>query len=142
MKKLIGLAAAFVCLQSGAANWKYISSSDADPMTSKTIVEVDAGTVRLRDGARQAWSRYSYQPPVAAAQGIGKTIGTALMLQTYDCKNEESGILQYTEYSARFSEGEAGYSSSVPRNAVRLTANIPGSFGEAVLKYVCAYPLK
>lgn len=140
------LCALFVCSfgTASAANWVIVAGTEWPP-TEKTdlVVEVDASSIRWRDGFRQGWVRYTHQQPKPTAI-YGKTALSQTGLMIFDCKNEESATLQSSEYAGRFGTGESVSSRKISREiAVKnMASEIPDSFGDGVLKYVCKAPLQ
>lgn len=127
-----------------AARWVAIGATDWPPTPeSKMIVEVDLDSIKMRDGLRQAWTRYNYNPP-QQSMVYGRTKGSAVGLELFDCKNEESATMTGTDYAEAYGAGDTFNSFQFTRQRAiqNMKAPIPGSFGEGTLKFVCARPLK
>ena len=145
MKKLFCAVLSFACVECMATNWQFVSETDRSVMTAPALIaQVDLDSVRSREGIRQAWTRYSFAPAKRSSAGQKNWIESALAFDLYDCKTEEVASVQYTEYPEQFGHGEAGYSLTLPRDlaAKRMSTPIPGTTGDIVLKFVCAFPIK
>ena len=145
MKKLILAVLAVWGLNAAAATWNAITASDWPPLdNSATVVEADVSSIRMREGFRQAWVRYNYQPIKKSSSGFGPGVGSSASLQIFDCRNAESATMQYVEYGERFGRGEVGHTSNNVRGQAikNMTARVPDSYGDFVLQFVCAFPLK
>ena len=144
MKAFIFAGFALGCITASAANWVSVATAEGLAATDpKLILDADISSVRLREGFRQAWIRYSNFPSRKSVYGDG-SVGSTVYFQLFDCETVESTTMQYAEYDQIFANGNIGYSSNVRRaDAIKkMQAPIPGTMAESALKFVCARPLK
>ena len=71
-------------------------------------------------------------------------MGSVASLGIFDCRNETQGVLSYGYFPRAYGEGSTTRSGNLERakELKDMSPNMPGTFGEVVLRYVCAYPLK
>ena len=142
--KKVVLVGTLLFVQSAiAADWVTIAAPTWPPQEGADYyVEVDGSSIRMRDGYRQAWVRYSYARPQLASYGL--SYKSVTQLQILDCKNEETANMEVIYYNEKFSLGGVVHSFSVTRSeAVKLLKPVlPQTLGETVLLWTCGQKSK
>lgn len=130
-----GAAALLLALATGPAfgqQWLEVARTEGD----ESVHFVDASSVRMRDGLRQAWVKSEYATP---QKHYGKLYRSAVYLRLFDCANEET-----TNTSVARFEGDRANGTVVSSDSRRATEAlkdmepvVPGSVGAAVSRWVC-----
>lgn len=117
-----------------AQQWFALTSRD----TAATLVEVDLGTVRLRDGSGEAVIRVTHDvlQPHTAGFGYRSFVATAQI----DCRRQDVNLISAAYYALPAGEGlrvgadSAGRMRGMP---ARLLQAIPQRATQALLKAAC-----
>lgn len=145
MKKLILLMALVMTNHAYAERWVNLSAgkTSSDSIDEKISIQIDASSIRERNGMRQAWWRQNFFP-VRPGTTPAHNIGSILFLHLFDCKNAEAAIFESVLFTRQFSAGDESFGVKLSRGeALKIMRSaLPGSIGEDVLAYVCAYPLQ
>lgn len=106
----------------------------------------DSGSIELMDGAnvtiaaanaRQAWIHTSFDRPQTRELEDGKSVVIShdKTLRHFDCVGGRTKLMMVVRYS---SSGEPVQSDSIPSS--NWVPVVPGSLGEALLRFACASP--
>ena len=139
MKSSIFLLQWLICCCAQAVSWHQVVGAINGPF-DLNVYEVDIDSVVVRDGLTEAWVRYSKAPPVSTKDYPVFTFSSTISLEHFDCPNRENFASQTLYYSETFGKGDIMRRQIVKRSEVKdsMTSVIPGTYGEALLKAVCA----
>ena len=139
---LVGLLLPFSIAH--ASKWVVISPRGAPANeTSEIVLQVDATSLREREGFRQAWVLYSYLTD-QKINNSGTNYKSGMFSQIFDCKNAEYATQVAVYYSERFSQGKQISSDTVTRDQVKnaMQPVAPDTYGYLSLDWVCAQIVK
>lgn len=108
-----------------------------------TTGEIDAASIRERDGYRQVWWRQNFIPPRPNAD-TGGVVGTIFHLSLLDCKNNKSAFLIKASYTALSDKRALLRNESRTKVEVleQMKPVVPGSFAESALRFACTHPVQ
>ena len=137
--RMLLAALIFAATNAQAANWVVIAQS-TQSQEIFDIWQMDASSVVIRDGLRQAWIRHSASPPQPIYAGGKEFHQSVVSLGLFDCTYKETADVQYTMYSEPFSQGVAVKQDSRNRDRAKQDLKVvtPGTFNESILKAVCS----
>jgi hypothetical protein len=128
MKRLLLIT--LLVLSSGPAygEWVSVYSNDQDDMT----IYLDPDTIRREGDLVKIWGLYDYKTARTAA-GISHL---SLKNQSeYDCTEERTRMLAFTEFSGNMGKGDVVFSNS---DEQKWKPVAPGSVGQTLWKAACA----
>jgi hypothetical protein len=125
MNRLLMLIVLLLSATSARAEWTQVGESDS--LTSY----LDFATIRRTGNLVKVWQLFDFKTPHTLA---GKTSWSAKIQEQYDCQEEQSRTLAFTEFSKNMGAGEVDYSTSDPGKWKPVE---PESIGEGLFKTVC-----
>lgn len=133
--------------QNSMSNENWSSLSAASPSTlnaaETTTAEIDALSIRERDGYRQAWWRQNFVPPRPTANTKG-VVGTIFHLALFDCKAGKSAFLIKASYTGKLEQGALLYNESRTKVETldQMKVQLPGSYAESALRFACSHAVQ
>jgi hypothetical protein len=137
LTKYLCLLAGLLAASVHAGQWFELAPRDSGPHA--TLVEVDLGTVRLRDGSGEAVIRVSHELPQEHPSGFiyRSFVATAQI----ECRQQTVGLVSAAYFAQPGAEGPRLGSDSAARQAglpPRLLQTIPLHARRALLKAACS----
>lgn len=104
---------------------------------AESVAEVDAASIRVRDGALTAWVRRTLS---SGASFKDRTYRSVIALTVFDCESKKSGVSSTTAFSGPRGEGRTvQIDEGLPVSVAPLTHPRPGSAEYRVLEFVCEF---
>ena len=138
MKKLLAVALATVMTpQALAVNWVLVSKTFDGDKFYIDLDSIQADTLVNGTPVMTAWRQTEYKQ---ARDGGGKKIWTGKYFHHFDCRARKLDMEYYATYDK---QGGVVYSGNISSFSRYSSANwdraVPGTTGEALLNFVCAY---
>jgi hypothetical protein len=134
MRKILILF--FLCGNAFASDWHSISENP------EISVSVDKQSISTSGSWRKAWVSYTYGSPLKVSDYTTKTYQSIKNLSAFNCQDRTSASMQSVLYSGQYGNGDSVSSYVVPKNKLDFSDVVPDTHGEAILNFVCTYPIR
>jgi len=126
-------------------NWSALIAASPTTLNAgeTTTAEIDAFSIRERDGYRQAWWRQNFVPPRPTAN-TKRVVGTIFHLALFDCKNGKSAFLIKASYTGKLEQGALLYNESRTQLETldQMKVPLPGSYAESAFRFACSHAVQ